>query len=317
MMKNLMKAVMYDKKGSPTKFIYCDVEIPSPTDNEVLIKVKATSVNAADYRSVKMGIIPKKKIFGADIAGIVESVGNNIQKFKPGDEVIGDLSDIGFGGFAEYVVAPEKVLIQKPAKISFEEAAALPLASVTALQGLRNIGLIQKGHHVLIVGSSGGVGTFAVQLGQYFGAIVTGVCSTKHVEQTKSLGADYVIDYKKEDFTITNRTYDLILAINGNYPLSVYKRMLNPSGIYVMVGGTLSQMFKSILFAWLMSFGSKKMRFLMAKSNQQDMEYIASLVEARYIIPIIDKRYSLDKTADAMRYIAEGHAQGKVLINVK
>ncbi len=315
-MKNLMKAVMYNKKGSPAKFIYCDVEKPSPTDNEVLIKVKATSVNAADYRSMKMGIIPKKKIFGADIAGIVESVGNNIQKFKPGDEVIGSLADNGFGGFAEYVVAPEKVLIQKPAKISFEEAAALPLASVTALQGLRNIGLIQKGHHVLIVGSSGGVGTFAVQLGQYFGGIVTGVCSTKHVEQTKSLGADYVVDYKKEDFTIANRTYDLILAINGNYPLSVYKRMLNPSGIYVSVGGNLSQLFKSILFSWLMSFGSKKMRFLMAKSNQQDMEYIASLVEARHIIPIIDKRYSLVKTADAMSYIAEGHAQGKVLINV-
>lgn len=169
----------------------------------------------------------------------------------------------------------------------------------------------------MIVGSSGGVGTFAVQLGQHFGAVVTGVCSTKHVEQTKSLGADYVIDYKKEDFTITNRTYDLILAINGNYPLSVYKRMLKPNGVYVMVGGTLSQIFKSILFSWLMSLGSKKMRFLMAKSNQQDMEYIASLIEARYISPIIEKRYSLDKTADAMRYIAEGHAQGKVLINAE
>lgn len=316
-MKNMMKAVIYNKQASPDKFVYCDVEIPTPTDNEVLIKVKSASVNAADYRSMKMGMIPKKKIFGADLAGIVEAVGKNIKKFKPGDEVIGELSNVGFGGFAQYAVALETVLIHKPANISFEEAAALPMASVTALQGLRDIGHIQRGQHVLIVGSSGGVGTFAVQLGQYFGAIVTGVCSTKHVEQTKILGADSVIDYKRENFAKTNRTYDLILAINGNYPLSLYKRMLNPNGRSVMVGGTLSQIFKSMLFARLMSFGSKKMRMLMAKSNQQDLAYIASLVERGDVTPVIDKQFPLDRTADAMRYIAEGHAKGKILIHVE
>lgn len=181
-----MKAVMYNKKGTPDKLIYCDIEKPTPNDNEVLIKVFATSINAIDYRSMRMGMIPRKKIFGADISGKVESVGSNIRKFKPSDEVIGDLSDCGFGGFAEYAVASEKALISKPTGISFEEAAALPVAATTALRALQNKGNIQKGQNVLIVGSSGGVGTFAVQLAKYFGAEVTAVCSTKHLEQTCS-----------------------------------------------------------------------------------------------------------------------------------
>ena len=312
-----MKAVVYNKKGLPDKLIYRDVEKPRPNDNEVLIKILAVSANAADYRSMRMGIIPKRRIFGADIAGRVESVGNNIRQFKPGDEVIGDLSDCGFGGFAEYAVAPEKALILKPAKILFEEASALPLAAITALQALRLKGNIQKGQKVLIVGSGGGVGTFAVQLAKYFSAVVTAVCSTKNVEQTNSLGADYVIDYTKEDFAKSNSCYDLILAVNGNHPLSAYKRILNPNGIYVMVGGALLQVFKSILFGWLMSFGSKKMRSLAAKSNQKDLEFIVKLVEDGKIKPIIDRRYSLGKTADAMRYLGEGHARGKVVINVE
>ena len=312
-----MKAIIYIKKGLPDKLIYSDVEKPRPNDNEVLIKILAVSANAADYRSMRMGFIPKRKIFGADIAGKVESVGKKIQQFKPGDEVIGDLSDYGFGGFAEYAVAPEKALIQKPAKILFEEAAALPLAAITALQALRDKGNIQKGQNILIVGSGGGVGTFAVQLAKYFGSMVTAVCSTTNVEQTNTLSADYVIDYTKEDFTKSNRCYDLIIAVNGNRSLFAYKRTLNPNGIYVMVGGALWQIFKSILFGWLMSFGSKKMRFLAAKSNQMDLEFIVKLVENGKIKPVIDRRYSLDKTAEAMRYLGEGHARGKVIINVE
>ena len=308
-----MKAVVYHKKGAPDKLIYSEVETPVPDDNEVLIKIHAVSANAADYRSMKMGMIPKKKIFGADIAGRVESTGKNIKQVKPGDEVIGDLSDCGFGGFAEYAVAPEKALIQKPAKISFEEAAALPMAAITALQALRDKGNIQKGQKVLIVGSGGGVGTFAVQLAKYFGAVVTAVCSTRNVEQSFSIGADHAIDYTKEDFTKGNR-YDLIIAINGNHPLSAYKRILNPNGTYVMVGGALSQIIRSILFGRLMSYGSKKMRFLAAKSNKKDLEFIAKLAEDGNIRPIIDRRYPLDKTADAMSYLREGHARGKVLI---
>ena len=241
-----MKAVVYNKKGSLAKLIYCDVDKPVPNDNEVLIKIRAVSPNAADYRSMKMGIIPERKIFGADIAGLVESAGKNITQFKPGDEVMGDLAKFGFGGFAEYVTAPEKALIIKPAGISFEEGAAMPMAALTALQALRDKGNIQKGHKVLIVGSAGGVGTFAVQIAKYFGAEVTGVCSSKNVDQTRSLGADYVIDYTKENFLKGDLHYNLILAINGNYPLSAYKKALTPNGIYVMVGGSLSQIFKSL-----------------------------------------------------------------------
>jgi len=312
-----MKAVVYNKKGSPEKLIYCDVDKPVPNDNEVLIKIHAVSVNAADYRSMKMGLIPKRKIFGADIAGRVESVGNNIQQFKPGDEVMGDLAKFGFGGFAEYVTAPEKALIIKPAKISFEEGAALPMAALTALQALRDKGNIQKGQKVLIVGSAGGVGTFAVQLAKYFDTEVTGVCSLNNALQTSSLGADYVVDYTKEDFTKSNMRYNLIIAINGNYSILGYKKTLASNGIYVMVGGSISQIFKSLLFGWSLSFGSKKMRTVTAKANKNDLEFLTKLTEDGKIKPVIDRRYTLEKTADAMRYLSEGHARGKVIINIE
>ena len=312
-----MKAVVYTKKVLPDRLVYCDIEKPVPNDNEVLVRIIAVSVNAADYRSMKMGFIPKKKIFGADIAGIVESVGKNIQQFRSGDEVVGDLASYGFGGFAEYALAPEKLLVHKPAKISFEDAAALPMAAVTALQALRNKGKIRKGHKVLIIGSSGGVGTFAVQLAKYFDSTVTAVCSTKNIEQTNSLGADYVIDYTTESFTQRDKLYDIIIAINGNYPLLACKRILKPKGVYVMVGGALSQIFKSILFGWMMSFGTKKMRFLTAKSNQKDLEYIVTLANDGKIKPVIDKHFPLDKTVDAFRYLGEGHTRGKVVINVQ
>jgi NADPH:quinone reductase-like Zn-dependent oxidoreductase len=311
-----MKAVVYSKKGSPEKLVYCDVDQPVPTDSEVLIKVHAVAVNAADYRSMKMGIIPKRKIFGADVAGRIEAVGKSINHFKPGDEVIGDLAGFGFGGFAEYVTAPEKALVIKPAAISMEEGSTLPMAALTALQALRDKGNIQAGQKVLIIGCAGGVGTFAVQLARYFRAEVTGVCSNQNVQQTISLGADHVIDYSKEDFMKSKTSYDLILAINGNYSLRACKKKLAPGGIYVMIGGSLSQIFKSLLFGWLMSFGSKKMRSLAAKPNKYDLGLITRLAAEGLIKPLIDRHYSLERTAEAMSYMGQGHARGKVVIIV-
>ncbi len=311
-----MKAVVYNKKSYPDKLDYCDVDKPVPNDNEVLIKVHVVSLNAADYRSMKMRLIPKRKIFGADIAGRIESVGKNISLFKPGDEVFGDLASYGFGGLAEYVTAPERALIIKPDQVSFEEAATLPMAAMTALQALRDKGNIQKGQKVLIVGSAGGVGSFAIQLAKYFETEVTGVCSSKNVQQTLSLGANYVIDYTKENFTKRDKRYDIILGINGDYPLLAYKKILTSNGIYVMVGGFLSQIFKSLLFGRVLSFGSKKMKSLAAKATKTDLELLVKLLEKRIIIPVIDRRYSLDKTADAMDYFKQGHSTGKVVINI-
>lgn len=311
-----MKAVVYDKKAHPDRLVCSDVDNPVPGDNEVLIRVHAVSLNAADYRSMKMGLIPGKKIFGADIAGRVEAVGKRITEFKPGDEVAGDLAGYGFGGLAEYVTAPEKFIIPKPGQVSFEEAAAVPMAAVTALQALRDKAAVQNGQKVLIIGSAGGVGTFAVQLAKHFGCEVTGVCSTKNVQQTISLGADHVIDYTRQRFLETGSRYDIILALNGNYPLSACRRILNPGGKYIMVGGSLSQIFKSILFGWLLSVGSRKMRFLSAKPDKGDLMYIMGLVEKGVIRPVIDRQYPLEKTAEAMNYLIDGHASGKVIVNV-
>jgi NADPH:quinone reductase-like Zn-dependent oxidoreductase len=312
-----MKAIVYNKKSYPDKLVYCDVDKPVPNGNDVLIKIHSVSLNAADYRSMKMGLIPKRKIFGADIAGRIESVGKNISLFKPGDEVMGDLASYGFGGLAEYVTAPERALIIKPDQVSFEEAAALPMAAMTALQALRDKGNIQKGDKVLIVGSAGGVGTFAIQLAKYFETEVTAVCSSKNVEQTLSLGANNVIDYTKENFSKRDKRYEIILGINGNYPLLAYKKTLTSDGTYVMIGGSLSQIFKSLLFGWVLSFGSKKMKSLAAKANKTDLELLAKLLEKGIIKPVIDRRYSLDKTADAMDYLKQGHSTGKVVINIE
>jgi NADPH:quinone reductase-like Zn-dependent oxidoreductase len=311
-----MKAVVYDKKSLPDKLVFREVDKPVPDDNEVLIKVHSVSLNAADYRSMKMRIIPKSKIFGADIAGRIEAAGKNVTLLKPGDAVLGDLASFGFGGLAEYVKAPEKALIIKPAKVSFEEAATLPMAAMTALQALRNIAGIQKGQTVLIVGSSGGVGTFAIQLAKYFGAVVTAVCSSGNVQQSLSLGADYVIDYTKEKFTLQNKRYDIILGINGSYPLTAYRNTLSSNGTYVMIGGSLSQIFKSLIFGRFLSLGSKKMKSVAAKANQTDLEFLANLSEKGIIKPVIDRRYSLDKAAEAMNYLKQGHSPGKVVINV-
>jgi NADPH:quinone reductase-like Zn-dependent oxidoreductase len=311
-----MKAVIYNKKGSPDKLIYCETDKPVPDNDEVLIKVHSVSLNAADYRSMKMGIIPGRKIFGADISGTIESVGKNITLFKSGDEVMGDLASFGFGGLAEYVTAPERALITKPSKISFEEGATMPMAAITALQAMRDKGNIQKGHKVLIVGCAGGVGTFAIQLAKYFETEVTGVCSSKNVQQSEILGADFVIDYNKDDFSKSDKIYNLILGINGNYPLLAYRKCLAPNGIYVMIGGSLSQIFKSLLFGWFYSLGSKKMRSVAAKPNRHDLEFLAKLLENGRIKPVIDRRYSLDMTSDAMNYLSQGHSTGKVIINI-
>jgi len=310
-----MKAVVYNKKGSPEKLVYCDVDKPVPGEDEVLIKVHAVSLNAADYRSMKMGMIPKKKIFGADIAGVVEKVGKNIKEFRPGDAVLGDLGSYGFGGLAEYAVAPVNLVIHKPGNVSFEAAAAIPMAALTALQALRDKAGAGEGRRVLIVGSAGGVGTFAVQLARYFKSHVTGVCSTRNVNQTISLGADEVIDYTKEDFAAGGRRYDIIIAVSGNYPLRKYRRILADSGIYVMVGGGLPQIFKSLVFGRFLSLGSRKMKFLAAKANKTDLEFLVKLVEQGKIKPVIDRRYTLENTAEAMNYLQMGHSAGKIIIN--
>ncbi|MAT45640.1 MAG: alcohol dehydrogenase [Anaerolineaceae bacterium] len=310
-----MKAVVFDKK-LPEHLANREVEKPVPNADEVLVKVVTVSINAADYRSMRMGSIPKRKIFGSDIAGRVEAVGKNIQKFKVGDEVFGDLSSYGFGGFAEYVTAPENLLALKPAGVSFTEAAAVPMAALTALQGLRNLGKIKPGQKVLIHGAGGGVGTFAVQLAKYFGTEVTAVCGPHNVDLIRSLGADYVIDYSKEDFSIGGPLYDLVLVVNGNNSLSTYRRVMAPKGKLVMLGGGLSQIFNIMLFGWLHSLGGKKMRLLAAKASGEDLEFIIQLVEEGKIKPIINKTFPLDKTAEAVQYISQGHARGKIVINV-
>ena len=252
-----MKAVLYNKKTRPDRLVYTDVDKPVPADNEVLVKVHASSINAADYRSMKLGIIPKNKIFGSDVAGTVEQAGKLVTQFKPGDEVMGDLATFGFGTLAEYVAAPETAFVCKPAQLSSEEAAVIPLAGMTALQALVTKGQIKEHLKVLIVGSAGGVGIFAVQLAKHFGADVTGVCGPGNIQQTLALGASRAIDYTREDFTKLPDRYDLILAVNGNYSLTAYRKLLTSAGRYVMVGGALSQIFKSLLLGRLPSFGSK------------------------------------------------------------
>ena len=323
-----MKAILYSKYGSPDVLELKDVDIPTPSDNEVLIKIHAASLNAYDWhfltadiflvRLMGVGLFkPKNTRLGADIAGRVEAVGRNATQFQPGDEVFGDLAGHGNGGFAEYASAPESVFALKPANLSFEEAAAVPMAAVTALQGLRDEGHIHPGQKVLINGASGGVGTFAVQLARHFGAEVTAVCSTRNVDQARSLGADHVIDYTKEDFTRSAKQYDLILAVNGYHSLSAYKRTLTPNGSYVMAGGSMAQIFEAMLLgSWRSKTGGRKMGGVSAKPNQEDLTFLKGLLEAGNVVPVIDRRYPLRETADALRYLGEGHARGKVVITM-
>jgi len=322
-----MKAIVYTKYGSPDVLEYKEVEKPSPKDNEVLVKIHAASLNAADWHLLRAdpflarffgGLLkPKFNILGADIAGVVEAVGRNVKEFHAGDEVFGAISQCGWGAFAEYTTATENALVLKPANLTFEEAAAVPLASITALLALRDIGKIQQGQKVLINGASGGVGTFAVQIAKSFGAEVTAVCSTSKMDIARSLGADIVIDYTKEDFTKNGKSYNLIIAANGFHSIFDYKRALSPNGIYVMAGGSGAQMAQAVLLGQLMSvIGSRKMRALSAKSNKQDLIFIKGLIEAGKVVPVIDRRYPLSETADAMRYLEEGHANGKIVITI-
>jgi NADPH:quinone reductase-like Zn-dependent oxidoreductase len=322
-----MRAIVYHTYGSPDVLKLEEVQKPVPRDDEVLVKVHAASVNAGDWHLLRAkpflvrlssGLLkPKNTILGSDIAGRVEAVGRNVKQFQPGDEVFGNTAKYGFGGFAEYVSVPENALVLKPTKISFEEAAAVPQAALTALQGLRDKGHIQPGQKVLIHGASGGVGTFAVQIAKSFGAEVTAVCSTRNVDMVRSIGADHVIDYTREDFTRNGQRYDLILAVNGYHSISDYKRALNPEGVYVMTGGSNAQLFQALLLGPLISrAGRQKMGSSAHKPNQKDLIFMKELLEAGKVTPVIDRRFPLPDVADAIRYLEAGHAQGKVVITI-
>jgi NADPH:quinone reductase-like Zn-dependent oxidoreductase len=320
-----MKAIVYHEYGSPDVLKLEEVEKPAPKDDEVLVKVHASSVNYGDLPVLRgeplqrlMGggpLKPKHKILGDDIAGRVEEVGVNVKQFQPGDEVFGISV---FGAFAEYVCADEKYLASKPASMKFDEAAASPFAGITALQGLRDKGQIQSGKKVLINGASGGVGTFAVQIAKSFGAEVTGVCSTRKLDMVRSIGADNVVDYTQEDFTKSGQRYDLILAVGGYHPIFDYKRALSPEGIYVCPGGSLAQYIQATLLGPLISMmGSKKLGSMYTNPNQKDYVYLIELFEAGKVVPVIDRRYPLIEVPEALRYLEEGHARGKVVINVE
>jgi NADPH:quinone reductase-like Zn-dependent oxidoreductase len=322
-----MQAIVYTHYGSPDVLQFTDVEKPTPKDHEVLIKVHASSANAGDVHYLRgtplvfrlaCGLLkPKNTLLGADVAGRIEAVGSSVTLFQPGDEVFGDLSTCGRGAFAEYICASEDAVVLKPANVSFEQAAATPVAAVTALQGLRTKGQIQPGQKVLINGASGGVGTFAVQIAKAFGTEVTAVCSTRNVDMVRALGADHVIDYTQEDFTTNGQQYDLILAANGNHSIAAYKRALTPQGTYVMSGGSGAQMVQAMLLGPLISMtGRQKMGNLLARPSTTDLRCVKELLEAGKVAPVIDRRYPLREAADAIRYLEEGHARGKVVISM-
>ena len=322
-----MKAIVNERYGSPDVLQLKEIDKPTPKDDEVLVKIHAASVNYNTLLFVKgepfvgrlfTGLLkPKIKTPGNDIAGQVEAVGKNVKQFQPGDEVFGDISESGFGAFAEYVSVPEKALVLKPANISFEEAAAVPEAALVALQALRDSGQIQAGKKVLIYGASGGIGTFAVQIAKYFGAEVTGVCSTRNLDMVRSIGADHVIDYTQEDFTKNEQRYDLIVATAGHRSIFDYKRALSPGGIYVVTGGSMSQIFQGMLLGpWISMIGKKKLGSLTVKPNN-DLDFIKELIESGKIKPVIDRTYPLNEAAEALKYYGEGHARGKVVITME
>ena len=325
-----MKAVVYHKYGTADNLKVAEIEKPAPKDDEVLVKTYAASVNAADWRLLgakpffirfAAGLFkPRNTILGGDVAGVVESVGKSVTRFKPGDEVYGCLDSCGkgglaAGGFAEYVCAKEGVLAGKPTAISFEEAAALPMAAVTALQGLRDLGKIQAHSKVLINGASGGVGSFAVQIAKAFGAEVTGVCSTDSMEFVRSLGADHVIDYTEKDFTRNGQRYDLILDIAASHAANDYRRSLNPNGICVVVSVTATRYMLRFLFTTKRD--GKTIRLLTANNTKsEDLLTLNRLIEDGKLKPAIDSQYSLDGVAEAIRHVETGHPRGKVIIQI-
>lgn len=323
-----MKAITFSKYGQPDVLHLEEVEKPTPKDNEVLVKVHAVSINDWDWQLLQgipfinrlmAGLLKptRIKILGCDIAGQVEAVGKNVKQFHTGDEVFGDLSGCGFGGFAEYVCARENALALKPEMMTFEDAAAVPQAGLLALQGLREKGKVQPGQKVLINGASGGTGTFAVQIAKSFGAEVTGVCSTKKMDFVRSVGADHVIDYTQEDFTKNGQHYDLILDMQAHHSVLDYKRALSANGIFVMVGGSSALVNKLIFLGpWISMTENKKMGLLLHKANKS-MDSMKELLESGTVVPVIDKLFPLSEAAEAMRYFGEGHKKGKVVITLE
>ena len=321
-----MKAIVYEQYGPPGVLQFKEIATPAPTDNEVLIKVRAVSVNPLDWHFMRgeplfirlmLGLRkPKVTRLGVDVAGVVEAIGKNVIQFKPGDEVFGGCR----GAFAEYVCTKEDELAPKPANLSFEQAGTVLIAAITALQGLRDKGRIQPGYKVLIDGASGGVGTFAIQIAKSFGAEVTAVCSTRNLEIARSIGADHLIDYTREDFTRSGQRYDLILAANAYHSIFDYRRALSRDGICVKSGGRASLqaiLLESLLSLMLSLCGGKKICGFIAKLNKKDLVLLKDLLEAGKVVPVIDRRYPLSDTAEAIRYLEQGHAQGKVVLTVE
>jgi len=321
-----MQAIVWTEYGPPEVLQLKEVEKPAPKEDEVLVKVFAASANTLDLQTrgglarVWAGLRkPKDPRLGRDIAGRVEAVGSNVTQFHAGDEVFG----VCQGSFAEYASACEDRLALKPANSSFEEAAAVPVAAITALQGLRDKGNIQSGQKVLIQGASGGVGTFAVQIAKSFGAEVTAVCSPRNLDMARSIGADHVIDYTQEDFTKNGQRYDMIFAVNGYHPIFEYRRALSPQGIYVMTGASSAHIFEALFQALLVGplisrTGGQKMGFMgIAKINQKELVFMKELLEAGKVVPVIDRRYPLSETPKALRYLGEGHARAKVVITLE
>ena len=322
-----MKAIVYHNYGSPDVLKCEEIKKPTAGDDEVLIKVHAASVNPIDFHFMRgtpyfirimAGLRkPKDTGVGRDVAGQVEAVGRNVTQFKPGDEVFGTCS----GAFAEYVCASKSALVTKPENVTFEQAASVPVAALTALQALRDKGHIKPGQKVLINGAAGGVGTFAVQIAKSLGAEVTGVCSTRNVETVRSIGADHVVDYTREDFTKGGERYDLILDCYATHSLSALRRVLNPKGIYVGVGGPVGSMIG--LLAGLAKqlvlslFVSQKFLVFMAKSSKEDLAILRDLMEEGKVRPVIDRRYSLSEVPEAIRYLEGGHARGKVVVTLE
>ncbi|MGA9059234.1 MAG: NAD(P)-dependent alcohol dehydrogenase [Terriglobia bacterium] len=321
-----MKAIVYYNYGSPDVLKCEEIEKPTAGDNEVLIRVRAASVNPFDWHfmrgtpymvRIQAGLRkPKDKRLGVDVAGQVEAVGRNVTQFRPGDEVFGACR----GAFAEYACASESALVMKPDNVTFEQAASAPVAAFTALQGLRDKGQIQPGQKVLINGAAGGVGTFAVQIAKWFGADVTGVCSTRNADMVRSIGADRVIDYTQEDFTKSGQRYDLFFDCVGNHSLLACRRVLNPKGIYIVVGGPdgrwlgpLARMIKTLV---LSRFVSQNLVMFLARRSKEDLTIMHELMKAGKVTPVIDKRYKLSEVPEAIRYLEEGHARGKVVITL-
>ncbi|MDA4118618.1 MAG: NAD(P)-dependent alcohol dehydrogenase [Thaumarchaeota archaeon] len=321
-----MKAILYTRYGPPEVLQIKEVSRPVPKDDEVLIKVQAVSVNRSDWEALRGtpfyarfgGLLrPRRKILGSDIAGRVEMAGRNVTRFRPGDEVFGDVSVL-MGGFAEYASAPEGALALKPAGMTFEVAATIPQAAVIALQGIRDKGHVQPGQKVLINGAGGCTGTFAVQLAKSYGADVTGVDNTEKLDFMRSLGADHVIDYTREDFTKNGKQYDLILDVVAHRSAFAYRRALNPNGSYFAVGGSLGTIFQILLLGPLIGVATgKKIRLLAVRPNLEDVVYMTELCQSGKVVPFIDRRYPLSEVPEALRHLGEGHAKGKVVITVE